>query len=52
MFVKELNHVGKLDDRSMLGDFISYVNGVKAYRILDPMTQRVRLARDVVIDER
>jgi hypothetical protein len=37
-FAKELNHVSKLDDRSMLGVFISYAESVKAYRILDPMT--------------
>jgi hypothetical protein len=37
-FAKELNHVSKLDDRSMPGVFISYAEGVKAYRILDPMT--------------
>ena len=37
-FGKELNHVGKLNDRSMLEVFIGYVDGIKAYRILDPMT--------------
>ena len=26
-FVKELNHVGKLDDRSSLGVFIGYAEG-------------------------
>ena len=38
VFVKELGHVVKLDDRSALGVFISYVDGVKAYCILDPVT--------------
>jgi hypothetical protein len=50
-FVKELNHVGKLDDRSSPGVFISYAKGAKAYRVLDPVTRRVRVARDVVFDE-
>jgi hypothetical protein len=50
-FAKELNHIGKLDNRSMLEVFINYVEGVKAYRILDPMTQRVCISRDVVLDE-
>jgi hypothetical protein len=50
-FVKELNHVGKLDDRSSLGVFIGYAKGAKAYRILDPVTRCVRVARDIVFDE-
>jgi hypothetical protein len=33
----------------MLGAFIGFA-GVKAYRILD-LTQRVRVARDVIFDE-
>ena len=40
-FAKELNHVGKLDDRSSPGVFISYAEGAKAVRVLDPVTQRV-----------
>ena len=31
--------------------FIGYAEGSKAYRILDPKTQRVRTARDVVFNE-
>jgi hypothetical protein len=50
-FGKELGHIGKLDDKSTLGVFISYAEGSKAYRILDPGTQRVRTTRDVVLDE-
>jgi hypothetical protein len=50
-FVKELNHVGKLDDRSSLGVFIGYAEGVKAYCILDLVTWCVRVARDIVFDE-
>jgi hypothetical protein len=48
---KELGHISKLDDRSTPGVFIGYAEGSKAYRILDPGTQRVRTARDVVFDE-
>jgi hypothetical protein len=50
IYVKELNHVGKLDDRSTTGVFISYDEGVKGYCVLDPVT-RVRMVRDVVFDE-
>ena len=50
-FAKELGHIGKLDDRITLGVFIGYAEGSEAYRILDPETQHVRTARDVVFDE-
>jgi hypothetical protein len=50
-FIKELNYVSKLDDRSSLGVFIGYAEGAKAYRILDPVTRCVRVARDIVFDE-
>jgi hypothetical protein len=50
-FGKELGHIGKLDDRSTLGVFIGYAEGSKAYRILDPGTQRVRTMRNAVFDE-
>ena len=50
-FAKELGHIGKLDDRSTPGVFIGYAAGSKAYRILDPETQRVRTARDVVFND-
>jgi hypothetical protein len=50
-FVKELGRVGKLDNKSTPGVFIGYADGVKAYRILDLVTQRVRIARDIVFDE-
>jgi hypothetical protein len=50
IYVKKLNHVGKLDDRSTTGVFISYDEGVKGYCVLDPVT-RVRMVRDVVFDE-
>jgi hypothetical protein len=51
VFGKEHGHIGKLDDRSTPGVFIGYVEGSKAYRILDPGTQRVRTTCDVVFDE-
>jgi IS30 family transposase len=41
-FGNEFGHIGKLDDRSTPGVFIGYAEGLKAYRILDPGTQRVR----------
>jgi len=50
-FIKELNHVGKLDDRSSPGVFIGYIEGAKDYPMLDPVTRRLRVARDVVFDE-
>jgi hypothetical protein len=48
---KELGHTGKLNDRSIPGVFIDYVEGSKAYRILDLGTRRVRTTHDVVFDE-
>jgi hypothetical protein len=50
-FGKVLGHIDKLDDRSTLEVFIGYVEGSKAYHILNPGTQRVRTMRDVVFDE-
>jgi hypothetical protein len=50
-FAKEISHIGKLDDRSTLGVFISYAEGSNAYRIRDPGTQRVHTTCDVVFDE-
>lgn len=50
-FAKELNHVGKLGNRSTPGVFIGYDDGAKAYRILDPVTQRMCTTHNVVFDE-
>jgi hypothetical protein len=50
-FSKELGHISKLDDRSTPGVFIGYMEGSKAYRILDPGTQRVCTTCDVVFDK-
>jgi hypothetical protein len=48
---KEFGHISKFDDKSTPGVFIGYAEGSKAYRILDPGTQRVRTTRDVVFDD-
>jgi hypothetical protein len=50
-FGKEFGHIDKLDDRSTPGVFIGYAEGLKAYRILDLGTHRVRTLRDIVFDE-
>ena len=47
-YVKDL---GQLDDRNKPSVFIGYAEGAKAYRILDPAMQRVKVSRDVVFDE-
>jgi hypothetical protein len=51
IFGKYLGYIDKLDDRSTPRVFIGYVEGSKAYHILDPGTQRVRTTRDIVFDE-
>lgn len=50
-FAKERNQVRKLDDRSRPGVFLGYANGAKAYRVYDPVAQRVLVSRDVVFNE-
>jgi hypothetical protein len=50
-FVKELNQVRKLDDRSRPGMFLGYADGAKAYRIYYPVSHRVLVSCDVVFDE-
>jgi hypothetical protein len=50
-FTKDLTQLKKLDDRSHPRVFIGYADGTKAYRVLDPATQRVRVSRDVIFDE-
>lgn len=37
-FIKELNHVSKLNDRSSPRVFIGYAEGAKAYHVLDSVT--------------
>jgi hypothetical protein len=51
VYVKELNVVSKLSDRSTSGVFIGYAEGIKAYRILDPVTRHVHTTWDVILDE-
>jgi hypothetical protein len=48
-YVKEQGNLHKLDDRSSPTVFIDYEDGVKAYKLLDPATRRVRIARDVYL---
>jgi hypothetical protein len=50
-YIKELNVISKLSDRSMLGMFIGYAEGVKAYHILNPVTQHVCTTWDAIFDE-
>ena len=50
-YTKDLAQLKKLDDRSRPGIFIGYPDGTKAYLVLDPATQRVRVSQDVIFDE-
>jgi hypothetical protein len=49
--VKQLRHVDKLANRSRVGVFIGYMEGAKAYHILDPVARQVCSARDVMFNE-
>ena len=44
--------VSKLSDRSTPGVFLGYEVGSKAYRIFDPVKQKLIISRDVIFDER
>jgi hypothetical protein len=44
-------HQKKLDDRSAPMVFIGYEPGAKAYRVYDPVAQRVHVSRDIIFDE-
>jgi hypothetical protein len=50
-YTKDLPQLKKLDDRSRPDIFIGYVDIAKAYRMLDPATQRVCMSWDVIFDE-
>jgi hypothetical protein len=50
-YVKELNAVSKLSDRSTPGMFIGYAKGIKVYCILDLVTRCVHTAWDAIFDE-
>ena len=43
-------HLSKLDAHGMKIVFIGYEEGSKAYRLYDPMANRVHISRDVVFD--
>jgi hypothetical protein len=47
-YTKDLGQLRKLDDRGKPDVFIGYTEGTKAYRILDPVTQRVKISCDVI----
>jgi hypothetical protein len=44
-------HLSKLDARGLKTVFIGYEEGSKAYRLYDPVANRVHISRDVVFDE-
>jgi hypothetical protein len=44
-------HLKKLEDRSKKMVLLGYESGSKAYKVFDPLTQRVHVTRDVVFDE-
>lgn len=44
-------HLRKLDDRSRALVHLGTEPGSKAYRLLDPITKRIVVSRDVVFDE-
>ncbi|XP_033138570.1 uncharacterized protein LOC103844422 isoform X1 [Brassica rapa] len=44
-------HLKKLEDRSLMLIHLGTEPGSKAYRMLDPQTQRIVVSRDVVFDE-
>jgi hypothetical protein len=41
----------KLTDRSTPGIFVGYEEGAKAYRIYDPVGERIYVTRDVAFEE-
>ena len=42
----------KLSDRSVLGVFLSFELGSKAYRVFDPVNNKLMVMRDVIFDEK
>jgi hypothetical protein len=52
VYVKDTRpHLAKLDARGKKGVFIGYEIGSKAYRVFDPVENKVLVSRDVVFDE-
>jgi hypothetical protein len=45
------SNLKKLDDRSQPMVFIGYERGTKGYHVYDPISQQVRVTRDIVFDE-
>ncbi|KAK1670210.1 hypothetical protein QYE76_058369 [Lolium multiflorum] len=43
--------ITKLSDRARAGVFVGYEEGSKAYRVFDPVGNRVHITRDVVFEE-
>jgi hypothetical protein len=51
-FVEDTTHnLKKLNDRSHPMIFNGYEQGIKGYRVYDPLTRWVRVLRDIVFDE-
>jgi hypothetical protein len=44
-------HLKKLEDRGHKMIFIGYESGSKVYRMYDPITKRVHVTHDMVLDE-
>jgi hypothetical protein len=44
--------VNKLSDRSIPGVFLGYESGTKAYRVFDPVNNKLIVSRDVIFDEK
>jgi hypothetical protein len=51
-YVKDTSpNMKKLDDRSHPMIFMGYEQGTKGYRVYDPVTYRVHVLRDIVLDD-
>src|SRR5579871_1863295 len=46
------NQRSKLEPKSKKYIFVGYPSGCKGYRLIDPITQTVKVYRDVIFDER
>jgi hypothetical protein len=44
-------HLKKLEDRSTKMVLLGYEPGTKAWKVFDPLSQRVHVTRDAVFDE-
>jgi hypothetical protein len=44
--------MNKLSDRSIPGVFLGYESGTKAYRVFDPVNNKLIVSRDVIFDEK